>query len=64
MPTDPYRRLPPRNPMIKKQPPQYVYRKIYLIDGVRVSKRAWEARRIWGEYIGAMFEAVEVRRLK
>ena len=50
--------------IIKFKPREYVYATIYLIDGVRVSKRAFEARQIFGEYPGARFEAVEVRRLK
>lgn len=45
-------------------PRQYVFEMLYLIDGVRVTKRAFDARQIFGEYIGARFEAVEVRRLK
>ena len=45
-------------------PHQYVFEMLYLIDGVRVKKRAFEARQIFGEYVGARFEAIEVRRLK
>ncbi|HZT29516.1 MAG TPA: hypothetical protein VE999_03745 [Gemmataceae bacterium] len=51
-----------RNKLFK--PRDYVYVTLYLIDGVRVTKRAFEARQIFGEYVGARFEAVEVRRLK
>lgn len=36
--------------------------KIYLIDGVQVTKRIWESRKIFGEYAGARFEISEVRR--
>jgi hypothetical protein len=46
------------------KPREYVYEMLYLIDGVRVPKHAFEARQIFGEYVGASFEAVEVRRLK
>ena len=28
---------------------------VYLIDGVRVPKRTWEARQQFGEYVGALF---------
>ena len=34
-------------------------RKIYLIDGVKVPRRTWEQRKIFGEYMGAKFEIVE-----
>lgn len=44
------------------KPRRYVLAMVYLIDGV--PKHVFEARRIFGEYPGARFEAPEVRRLK
>lgn len=38
-----------------------MFRIIYLIDGVRVPKRTFGKRRIWGEYAGARFEVIEIR---
>jgi len=46
------------------KPRQYVPAMVYLIDGVRVPKHVFEARQIFGEYPGARFEALEVRRFK
>lgn len=36
--------------------------RMYLIDGIQVTKKVWERRKIWGEHAGARFEVVEVRR--
>ncbi len=46
------------------KPRHYVREMLYLIDGVRVPKHTFEARRIFGEHPAARFEAIEVRRLK
>lgn len=32
--------------------------KLYLIDGVRVTRKIYERRQIWGEYAGASFRVV------
>lgn len=34
---------------------------MYLIDGIRVTKRIFERRQIWGEYQGANFQVIEIR---
>jgi len=34
-------------------------RMVYMIDGVSVPKKTWEARQIWGEYAGAKFSVYE-----
>jgi len=33
----------------------------YLIDGVAVTKRIYERRKLWGEYPGARFTMVEIQ---
>jgi hypothetical protein len=34
---------------------------IYLIDGVRVTKKIYDRRQVWGEYPGANFQTVVIR---
>ena len=36
-------------------------RKMYLIDGVEVTKKVWDCRKMFGEYVGARFEVVIVQ---
>ena len=35
-------------------------RRIYLIDGVAVTKKIWDRRQIFGEYLGASFAFEDV----
>jgi hypothetical protein len=37
-------------------------RKMYLIDGVQVSRKIYFRRQLWGEYNGASFTVVEIRQ--
>ena len=37
-------------------------RKMYLIDGVQVSRKIYFRRQLWGEYNGATFTVVEIRQ--
>ena len=35
---------------------------MYLIDGVRVSKRIFLRRKVWGEHAAARFQQIEIPR--
>ena len=36
--------------------------KVHMIDGVAVTKRVFEARKLYGEYPGATYQIIDIRR--